>query len=132
MPTLQQALDASPTATAYYDAGGDQRVIVERKTVPPQIGDQRVPPQVAELTHYAIGLQRGPAVPLPEASATSLDEALSFLDTLGLPDFDAKGSGWQPETPQTAHNDVIWTDNSSERDIPPLNPLDEGAPKQQP
>lgn len=131
MPSLQQALDASPVATAYYDAG-DQRVIVERMTVPPQVGDKRVPPQVAELAHYAVKLQSGPALALPQASATSLDQTLNFLDSLDLPDFDANGSGWQPVTAQTAQDGAIWTDNSSERSIPPLNPLDEGAPKQQP
>lgn len=132
MPSLQQALDASPIATAYYDAGNNQRVIVERKTVPPRVGDQRVPPQVADLTHYAIKLQRGPALALPEASATSLDQALSFLVSLKLPDFDVNSSEWQPATAQTAREGAVWTDNSSERDIPPLNPLDRDAPKQQP
>ncbi len=131
MSSLQQALDASPVATAYYDAG-DQRVIVERKSVPPQVGDQHVPPQVAELTHYAIKLQRGPALALPQASATSLDQALNFLESLELPGFDAKGKEWLPATPRTARDDAIWTDNSSERGIPPLNPLDRDAPKQQP
>ena len=132
MPSLQQAIDASPIATAYCDAGNDQRVIVERKTVPPQVGDMRVPPQVAELTHYDVKLQRGPALARSQASATSLDEALGFLKTLELPGFDASGSGWQPASVQTGRDDTIWTDNSSERDIPPLNPLDEGAPKQRP
>lgn len=131
MPSLQQALDASPLATAYYDAG-DQRVIVERTTVPPQIGDQRVPPQVAELTHYDIKLQQGPALALSQASATSLDQARSFLETLELPNFDAGGPEWQPVTAQTAQDGAIWTDNSSERSIPPHNPLDRDAPKQQP
>ena len=131
MPTLQQALKASPIATAYYDAG-DRRVIVERKTVPPAVGDQRVPPQVTELTHYAITLQRGPALALSQAGATSLDQALTRLKALDLPDFNAGGSGWQSATPQTTRDDAIWTDNSSERDIPPLNSMDDGAPKQQP
>jgi hypothetical protein len=131
MPTLQQALDASPIATAYYDAS-DQRVIVERKSVPPQIGDQRVPPQVAELTHYDIKLQRGPAPALSQASVTSLDQALAVLKTLDPSGFDAGGSRWQAATPQIGFEHTIWTDNSSERGIPPLNPLDEGAPKQRP
>ena len=131
MPTLQQALDASPIATAYYDAG-DDRVIVERKSVPPRVGDQHVPPQVAELTHYAIKLQRGPALALPQASATSLDQALDYLKTLALPGFEVGGSGWQSVTAQTGRDETIWTDNSSERSLPPLNPLDAGAPKQQP
>lgn len=131
MPSLQQAIEGSPIATAYYDAG-DQRVIVERKSVPPRVGDQRVPPQVAELTHYDVKLQRGPAAALPQASVTSLDEALSFLKTLDLPDFDASGSSWQSATAQTGRDDTVWTDNSGERSIPPLNPLDRDVPKQQP
>lgn len=131
MPSLQQAIERSPIATAYCDAG-DERVIVERKSVPPRVGDQRVPPQVAELTHYDVKLQRGPAAARLQASATSLDEALDFLKTLDLPNFDARGSEWQSATRRTGRDDTIWTDNSSERGIPPLNPLDEGAPKQQP
>lgn len=131
MPSLQEAIEGSPIATAYYDAG-EQRVIVERKSVPPQIGDQRVPPQVAELTHYDVRLQRGPAIARPEASATSLEDVLDFLKTLELPGFDVSGSGWQPATAQTGRGDTVWTDNSSERGIPPLNPLDAGTPKQQP
>lgn len=131
MPTLQQAIEASPIVTAYYDAG-DLRVIVARHTVPPQVGDQRVPPRVAELTHYEVRLQRGPAFPQQRERATSLDEALSFLKTLALPDFDVAGSDWRPATAQTGFDDTIWTDNSAERDIPPLNPLDDDAPTQRP
>jgi hypothetical protein len=110
MPLLDKALGASDHDTAYYDTG-NHSILVEKRLAPRQ-------PERA--TRYLVRMQHRPGMPLSRYLAATVEEALAWMRTLKIDDFDPDGEGWQPAMSDTTRQDTTWSGDASTRGLPPM------------